>query len=434
MTSLEAFSTFSTRVARLQALTAGLDPIEVCVYETRTGTVRRWLPLADWPDWERGINGEGTWSCQVPLDDRYLSKSQITAYTTPWHFSWAIVQGTHIWQAGPVLGEDYVDGATSTQVSGVGMLGFLARKRVLLNPARATRRGAAAIDADIAFGPDDKSPVLSPIPPENKNLALASIAARLVQLALSEPGGDLPIDVASTTIPGTAERTYPGYDLGYVGQRLIELSQVDGGPELDFRPYFVTPDRRQVRHQMLVGNPRLGVINPSVAPVWDSGRALVTLGVRRDGADQIHRQYQRGSGMDRNTLIGFAENMGGVTSGPSQLMPLLEGVESAHSQVELQATLDSYAAADVATNATPDLTLTPTVRIAGDDGRGRGTRSPHLTQVAPGSVGVLEVRGHPRLDDGSYRVRVLRFRSARSATDASMEVQLLSYTTTGGGT
>jgi hypothetical protein len=423
---------FSARAAEAEARSVGIDPPELCAYETRTGIVRRWLPLADWPDWERGLNLAGSWQASVPLDSRYISKEELTAFSTPYYFSWAVVQGNKIWQAGPVTGEDYAGGgATRTTISGVGMLGFLTAKRLMLNPARATRRGAAAIDADIVFSPNPTSPIQSPVPAANQNLALPSIAARIVEIVLAEPGGDLPIDIASTTIPGTAERTYPGYDLGYVGERLTELTQAENGPEIEFDPYFTTPDRTLVRHRMLVGNRRLGALATTSAVRWDSDKALVDLAFGKDGTVQLHRAYQRGSGMDRNTLIGFAENLAGVTSGPNQVMPLLEDVNSSHTQVELLSTLDGYARADVATDVAPALTLRPTVRIAGDDGKGRNTRSPNLAQVSSGDVAVLEVLDHPRLADGSYTVRVIRFKSARSAVEAAMDVQVLDFTARG---
>lgn len=410
------------------------SPYEVAIFETRTGIVRRWAPLAGFPQWERGTNLQGSWSVPVAVSkgrvaDAYgrrvqgMSRENLTAFSDTWYWSWAVCQGDHIWQAGPVLGYSPPNGFAVT-VYGVGIWKLLTDKRVLLNPDRASRGGAAAFDADVCFGTSATSSIGSVVPLVNRNLALPSIAARIVETVLDEPGGDLPIDIADTTIAGTAVREYGGYELSSPGAALANLAQDEGGPEQEFSPYFTDPSRHMVRWSHDVGNPRLGQVAPVSPPVWDLGLALVSVGHEVDGGLQAHRFFQRGAGTDRATLIGFAEDLGPVTTGPNPNAPLLESVDTTHSQTELIATLTGYARAQLATDMRPILTLSPTVRLMGD-AKGRPTRSPRLSQVSGGDVIVLRLRDHDTLPDGRYTVRVLRLSGANDGEHGTMDVQTL---------
>lgn len=407
-----------------------LLPYEVCVYRTRTGDVVGWIPCAELPEWERGINISGSWTARPSLDTRFLSKQDLNGWTSEWDWSWAVAQGTHIWQAGPVKGEDYPsEEANSTTITGVGLLTLLAEKRVLVNATRSTVAAVSGIDADVAFGITDTSEKGAPIPVGNRNLALATIIKRVFQNALLEPGGDLPIDVPTADYTGTSIRGYPGYELNTPGGRALDITGVNNGPELELVPYFTTPGRKVVRHQLFVGTPanggRLG--NLAYPHVWDAGKALCRVGFSRHGEQRCNRAWEKGEGTDRNLLTGFAQNLAGVTLAPSAgLRPLLEQVGSVHTNVTDPATIQGYADTAVVNGATSTLTLSVEVRVDGDDGQGNGSRSPQLTEVSPGDTGVLNLRDHPRLLDGPYEIRILRIRGTRDPARAVLETQVLS--------
>lgn len=417
-----------------QPRTVAHTPYEVCAYHTRTGKVAGWIPLADIPDWQRGLNITGSWSVQVALDSRYLSKEELTGLSGEWDWSWAIVQGTHIHQAGPVRGEDYsTDGASTTTIMGSGLLALLAEKRVLVNAARATVGGITTTDADFPFGPGTVSEKDAPIPADNRFVDLTTVIIRLFENALAEPGGDLPIDLPTDTYPGVAERSFPGYELGTVGARALDITQVIDGPELELVPRFTDTKRQFVRHRLLVGVPstnpdingRLG--NLSYPHVWDTGRGLCELSFSRNGERRSNRAWQKGEGTDRAAAVGFAQDLTGVTVDPGAgTRPLLETVDISHARASETDGLQGYAESDIANGARSELTLRAVVRIDGTDGQGGESRSPLLPSVSPGDTGVVTVTDHQRLPDGPYEVRVLRISGTRDPDTASLDVQVLS--------
>src|SRR5690606_21678978 len=67
------------------------------------------------------------------------------------------------------------------------------------------------------------------------NLSLATIAKRLIQLAETHTGGNLPI-VFQDDESGAHTRTYNGFDLGTTWQRVSELMGVIDGPDISFEP------------------------------------------------------------------------------------------------------------------------------------------------------------------------------------------------------
>lgn len=409
--------------------TTGSPPYEVCAYHTRTGRVAAWIPLADQPTWERGLNIAGSWSVPVALDNRRMTKDELTAVSEEWDWSWAIVQGNYIHQAGPVLGEEFDDNGNDTTIPGVGLLQLLVERRVLLNAARASVGVINEIDADFAFGTGSTSEKGAPIPADRQNLALQTVIKRLFQNALAEPGGDLPIDLPSEEYAGSTQRDYPGYELGMVGARVLEITQVDGGPELELVPYFTSTARGFVRHRLLVGTPanngRLG--NLTYAHVWDSGKGLVRVPFSRNGAQRTDRVWEKGSGTDRAIQTGFAQDLDGVSTGPGAgTRPLLESVGTTHTNASEDETLQGYADGDLVNGRRSTLTLKATVRTDGFDGQGKRTRSPRLIEVAPGDTGTLNITRHRRLPDGEYEVRILRIRGSRTVNQADLDLQVLS--------
>lgn len=400
-----------------------VEPFEVFAFRTRTGEVVRKIPLAATPTWEEGLNLMGSWSVSVALDSEYLNKDELSGVVDPWDWSWAICQGQKIWQAGPVLGERYSSGS-QTEIYGVGIWQLLADQRQSFKPTRPISSVVATPDADIPFGPGAASSLGTPIPVDQQGLNLRGIVRRLIELALLEPGGSLPIDLPTGgTFTGTSVRDFPGYHFESWGQRLLEITQEVNGPEIQFRPRFTTLDRKFIRFQTALGSPRL--VQLGTPWIWRSRMGLVGLPFTLDGVSKVRRFWERGAGQDRNVIVGFAENLNGVTTGPTAgLLPLLEQIGSTHNSTLDANTLTSYAATTVSTRLRGILTLQPEVLINGSDGHGEELGSPALRDVFPGDNAILQVRDHFRLQDGDYPCRIARIR-AKSATTATLDVSLL---------
>lgn len=406
--------------------TVALEPTSVYVFELRTGRVIDKIPYIGAPNWDTALNAPGQWSVNValrgPAQGAGLDPVTFESLTNPYRFGWAITQGSNIWQAGPVVAEQW-NGRESATVTGGGLWKVLNDKRVLVNPGRAIRAVVTGTDADTVFGPSGYVPVIGgTVPAGNQNLSLHTIAKRIVQTVTAEPGGDYPI-VYPPDVAGTSIREYPGYDLASPGQRLADLTQVIDGPELVFKPEFVDVVTKQnIQWRMQIGNPDLGLLTYPWA--WDAGRALLAVTqFSTDGSAAVTRAFERGNGMNRDMPVGYADR---PVNPLDNADVLLEDVGATHTSATDVNTLNGYAQNSVTYGQALTAQMTIRVRTAGDDGNGFQTRSPHQAEVNLGDNGVLEIRRHRRLPDGAYFVRVIAKSSADSPHTMDLVCQLLS--------
>ncbi len=229
----------------------------------------------------------------------------------------------------------------------------------------------------------------------------------------AQSGYGLPIDLPAPEA-GTNTRSYYGYDLARVWDRLDDLAKVIDGPELDFWPYLV-PGENKLRWQMLIGSPLLG--DQQSAAVWDYGGALSTIDVDVNGSvSPCTRVWVKGSGSERGLMTGFAEDTTLVGLG----FPPTDYVDGDHTSVVEQSTLESYADADLAQFSSPTETWKCSVRIDGATGTGIEV-SPALGNWSLGDAPTFGVSGHPWLADGQYRRRVLSF---SNQDEASVQLDL----------
>jgi hypothetical protein len=396
---------------------------EVHVYRTRTGEIVQRLPLVGTPRWESGLNLTGMWSVQVSLDERLVSKQSLRQLTESWYWSWAIVQGGSVFQAGPVTSSSYQDGNDYVTVNGMGLWALYKQKRILINAGRASVSNINAQDADFAFGPGTESEHGAPIPLARRNLSLHTIIKRLLENEQAKPGGSVPLATLPADIAGAAEREFLASQLASTGNRIFEITQVVNGPELELWPEFANTERSSIRHVATIGNTRIGRLDFPHA--WSYRKALVSLGEELDGSGLVSRRWDRGAGFDRNVRTGFAEDLDGVTSGAFQQRPLLESVGQLHSDEGDADVLNGYAQADLAAGRKPILSLPIEVTMEGDAGDGKMPPSPTFDSVRNGDTGVLHVYDHPWRPDGPYYVRVLKMGSGSGPKRGRLTVEIL---------
>lgn len=380
-------------------------------YDTRTGRVVREMPLAGEPAWDARLNDEGGGAFSCPLGISEQWDSWIREVARPYRYSMAIMlSGTQvdspIPQAGPLTTyvPDEEPQPGSVPKIQFGFKGFwqnLMRRLV----------------SDRTWNPNT-SLITNPAADLNiLNKTLRDIGITLLTQATTQvnrPGSDLPLDIPALGIAGDNERRYPGYDMVSFGQRLQELTQVDGGPDVFFQPYLTTfGGYRAVRHQAILGNPY--IVQPGVPIRFDYRSNLVKVAVNGVGEDTSTTAYVKGTGNENAQQYGYATDTGLINSG----WPMLDFVDSNHTSALIQSTLNGWAKADVALLSNPPEQWKATVRTESQ---------PRLGSYIPGHFVQYNLLDHHWILDGLYTWRLLSLARTGSTQTGTVEqvVQALS--------
>lgn len=198
------------------------------------------------------------------------------------------------------------------------------------------------------------------------------IARQLVAYTQALTGGQLGIEIDYSQMSGTLrDRTYSRYDLPWIGQLLDQLSAVQGGPEWRIQIYR---DSSGVRHRRLIlGTPLL----PSAAtdtvltsPAGARGEGAITAySLPEDATVQANTWISRGASTNSDQASASVPLMSALQVSAADLAegwPRLDGTDD-HTDVAVQATLDSYAAASLARWRHP-VTI-PAVTVTAPPGR-----------------------------------------------------------------
>jgi len=291
--------------------------------------------------------------------------------------------------------------------------------------------------------------------------SLGTIAKQLVQLAHTHTAGSVPV-VFPADETGSNVRNYPGSAMTAVGQALRDLTGVQNGPEIMFTPRRSEADGRFIEWVMRAGTAEQPLLSQSGEDwVWDASvpKSSVTgISVQRDGSAMGNRAWEQGAGSDVSTLFSQANDTTLTAAG----FPLLEVLDSTHTDVTVQATLDTYVAGLLSRSLRPVETWTVKVRRDSTPSVGQYTvgdwvsfkvdgwtklGTPVVSVDGNDATGVVDgsnttgvsldgnllassqatTKKHPYLPGGSYRSRILSI-----SGDDSFDVTLQLAPTAGG--
>lgn len=359
---------------------------EVFAGDLLTGRIYAKLPVADL-QWGNVMDDADTMTVVLQLGDPGLDAMDPISDTSPAKCYLAVAyidddKNETFVAGGPIWVHDYDDATGQLTVTAAGMLSYFDHRKVMqvlagLNPATVT----AAYTG----------------------LSLGTIAKRLIQLAATHTGGNVPIVLpADEAIAADAahDRTYPGYELDWVGDMIRNLSGVLGGPEFQFRPQRQS-DPRYLQWVLVTGTNAQPLISQAGAD-WDLDAtvpmsAIDSISVHVDGTAMADEVWVKGNGDAESTIIGHAL----ATTLTGLGYALLETDVTGHDGVSVAATANNYATGALQFSSRPALTLT--LRIGRDS-------DPAVSQYNIGDyVQVAIPAGHRYFKAGAaYRSRIVQ--------------------------
>ena len=267
----------------------------------------------------RSIDGSGTWSTSFDTADTLDFPFPLRSINeATGEYEWRFARGDSAparqymavaWvdddegveefiAGGPIWVRRYDRASAQLQLTGAGLWSIFDRRLVM----RALAAGANPAEGSRSYSAR----------------WLSLIAKRLLQDATTYmAGAELPIvfpDDASLGGSGSNhERNYPGYELGFVGERLRQLTEVQGGPEVQFMPRRRADDRRYLEWVLRIGTPTTSMmLHQSGAPWVLDERVeespIVDISIDEDGSQMASRAFAAGQGEAEGTPIAWGRN------------------------------------------------------------------------------------------------------------------------------
>lgn len=302
--------------------------LDLYAFEMLTGRRLVPLPIAT-GDWAIGVNADDSITCSVPARAAVTETLDVWGSTTLARNGLLAVVDNEPVAAGPIWKRSYKQGGMIDLTAG-GLRSYWSR-RVLL-PVDA--RGNPLVD------PVTGDPVTA-YDTNLSGLSLGTIAKRYVELARLWPGGEIPM-ILPDDEAGSAERNVAAIELKKIRVLLDNLSDVEGGPEIAFRVRWAE-DGLGIYWEMQTGTtatPRLGNPDPDLVQ-WTIGAKSGAFGleIEEDGTGMAEEVFAGGGRSGDRAIIAQGRDTTLYDAG----FPLLQDVDTSHSDVVLDETMQSYA-------------------------------------------------------------------------------------------
>lgn len=367
-----------------------------------TGNKIKWLsPSAG--SWSEELNDSGTISVTVPLTDPVNKRMDLFNSAPVGKVFLAAVDGDTVLQAGPVWTHDF-DG-THLTMQALGMWSYFDH-RVLLPVLAGRLPTDATTDTRFSDVVSDANDPGYPWPVDTRE-SLLTIAKRLVEQAQSWTYGNVPVILPSEEA-GDAERWYKGSDLGFVGDRLRQITEVQGGPDIMFTPQWKT-GKTGIEWIMRIGTAsepmlfsqqrqtfQVGVAKSSISDlkVFIDGRRLASHGFGSAGST-VEKALSAVQSSTTLTAAGFAQ---------------FDAVDKSHSTVSELPTIQGYTDVLVNIGAQPSTVWSFSHNFV--------EQTPTLGAFNAGDFATVRVRESLYVPDGRYTMRLLT-RSGRLGSDSA---------------
>jgi hypothetical protein len=321
--------------------------LEFYLGDLRTGTVYgQVLPIDG--KWDDQVNTDSTQSITLDLNDPETAAQNIRSLSTPARTFLAVVSGEHVLAAGPIWSRNYDASARTLEINSRGLMRYYDHRLILPTIARTM----SVNDWTVPDPDPEKTESRIPNPQLDtayKGISLDAIAKRLVRQAHGWVGGAPPVifEAESPAKDGGNERTYLGVDLKGVGEALDQIMDVENGPEIRFVPRWAGDSHKRLEWVMSTGTSDQPMLVSKKVVHWDmSIDEPVVFGLKIDEDAEAYGSiaWLTGGGQNDDTLVSRSYDGYNLALGSL----LYELVDTSHSTVSRQETLDGYGRAMVA--------------------------------------------------------------------------------------
>ncbi|HEX2416965.1 MAG TPA: hypothetical protein VHJ83_02400 [Micromonosporaceae bacterium] len=257
------------------------------VADLRTGAVLDELPLTG-VSFDKRLNDTGTLRGQLKVDDPEMRVREPRLLTEPGRTAIYVDRDGDLLWGGIIWTSRYQAASGTLEIGAADFLSYFEHRRVLMHPVVAT---------DVVSYTDTDQ---------------LEIAAALIALVQSHPGGDLDIAVSGTQTSGVHRTvSYAAGELKPVADALRDLANADGG--FDFAADVEYGPGGQPTRFIRFGYPRLG--QPGAPHVWEYGANIVDFSWPIDAARMATRMFAQGTTDSDQPLLQYAEDAAAYPNG-----------------------------------------------------------------------------------------------------------------------
>lgn len=235
---------------------------------------------------------------------------------------------------------------------------------------------------------------------EYVDLSYGAIAWELVKHGMNRTGGALPIVHGSPSEADVHRLKYDAWNLANnkIDRRLKELSEMDLGPDLMFRPVWANEEHTRIQWSFEHGTKDQPTLSQTFTPDWDSTAYesdVVDISISTDSVNVVDKVWYTGAGSGATASVAMSFSDRRIIAG----YPLREKVMSDPDQ-RSNSVLTQKAAGYIKANNKGIDQVSMEVRAGSD-------RNP-LGVWRVGDAANITVKDWFEIPDGTYRMRIIR--------------------------
>ena len=294
------------------------------------------LPVISGP-WDDRLHVAETLSVVADLNDVDVQALDLDNSASVAHSVLAVIENQTVMAAGPIWTRNYDRAARTMKLNASGMASLFDHRLILPLLAQTIGTDQWTVPDPADATKTIPNPLLSTV---YNGISLGTMAKRLVQQARTWTGGNVPIVFQADEADSRTE-TYLGSDFKPVWEAITDFMNRDDGIEVNFLPRL-TSDGQGLEWLLQTGTVAQPLITSPSQVFWDvtvPESPVSNLTIAEDGSKMGSIGWVPGGGQNDVVEVGRSYDPSLLASN----YPLLDVLDSSHSDASVPATLNSYA-------------------------------------------------------------------------------------------